>query len=446
MRPTARRSLLTLVSLVWLGAVPATAHAQTLLRGRLIDSLRTGRPIAGGEVVHLGTGERVTTDRRGRFEFNGLPAGQHRLAYWAPWLDSVALPAVEKMVEIAAGSRTVEVALAIPSAARVGQGFCGTAYDAAFGILVGEVRTPGGEPLAGVPVEARWTETILAPGTHEKREVSARDLTSESGLFTLCGVPATVDFNLRGSTERGATGDLLVNLRNQPIIRRDLIVTDDSAQATVRGRVIGPDGRPLVNAQVVLVGDGAAATAGADGRFTLRRTPQRSSQLLVRSIGFDPRTVDVDPRGDLVDLGDVPLVKSVYSLPQVDINGRLMSREQLGFEHRKKMGLGRFLDEAELNTVPLPSRAALLHMVTPRSRYVCRDARGCAFVMIGPFGHCIPDLFVDGMRASLIGSAVEDQQAWLLRAVRVEIYRATTVPPEFATADGSCGALVIWTR
>ncbi len=447
MRPTARRSLFALVSLASLAIIAAPMDAQTVLRGRLIDSLRTGRPIAGGEIVHLGTGARVTTDRRGRFEFNGLPVGSHRIAYWAPWLDSVALPAVERTVEIAAGTRTAEVDLATPSPARIGQGFCGASYDASLGILVGEVRTPGGAPMAGIPVEARWTETVLAPGTHERREVQARDVSSESGIFTLCGVPATADFNLRGSAESGSTGELVVNLKRQPIGRRDLVMNDDSARATVRGRIVAPDGTPLANAQVVLVGDGANATAGADGRFTLPRTLQRSSQLLVRSIGFDPRIVDVDPRGELVELGDVPMVKSVYTLPQVDISGRVMSREQLGFEYRRKIGLGRYLDESQLNSVPPPSRLALVYMVTPRSRYVCPDASGCTFLLIGPFGRpCIPDLFVDGYPASLRGSSAYDQRDWIARAKRVEIYRATMVPPEFMTGAGDCGSLVIWTR
>lgn len=449
MRPTAPRSLArrSLFALFALGSTTLGARAgdaQAVLRGRLIDSLRTGRPIAGAEVVHVPSGRRATTDRRGRFEFTELGPGAHRVAYWAPWLDSVALPAVERTVEIAAATRTVELDLATPSVARIGEGFCGTTYDASLGILVGEVRTPGGAPIAGVPVEARWTETVLAIGTHEKREVAARDVSSESGLFTLCGVPADADFNLRGSGPGATTGDLLVNLKRQPIARRDLVVTDDSARATVRGRVVGPDGRPLAGAQVVHVDDGATATSDADGRFTLARAPQRSSQLLVRSIGFDPRTVDVDPRGELLDLGDLPMVKSVYTLPQVDVNGRVLSREQMDFEHRRKMGLGRYLDEAQLNAVPNPSRAALLYSITPRSRYAC-SAAGCMFYLMGPRGPCVPDLFVDGRRESIRGTGLEGQQFWFRIAVRVEVYRATLVPPEFMTFN-DCGSLVIWTR
>ena len=63
-----------------LSAFPSPSGAQSSVRGVLFDSLLTGKPVADAEVVLIenGTGRRTTTDRRGQFSFDDVPAGTHR--------------------------------------------------------------------------------------------------------------------------------------------------------------------------------------------------------------------------------------------------------------------------------------------------------------------------------------------------------------------------------
>ncbi|MBM3974436.1 MAG: carboxypeptidase regulatory-like domain-containing protein [Planctomycetes bacterium] len=76
--------------------------------------------------------------------------------------------------------------------------------------------------------------------------------------------------------------------------------------ARLRGVVVGPDGQPVPDAQVLL-GDEAdfeafepATRSGADGGFTLTGVSGRSSRLVVRAAGFAPRAVDLALPGDVL--------------------------------------------------------------------------------------------------------------------------------------------------
>jgi hypothetical protein len=72
----ARRAM-GLAGLVALSA--ATLHGQepTVLRGRVLSEVE-GRPVAAVQ-LRFATGQRVLTDQEGRFEVQGLPAGDHRV-------------------------------------------------------------------------------------------------------------------------------------------------------------------------------------------------------------------------------------------------------------------------------------------------------------------------------------------------------------------------------
>src|SRR5687767_9780183 len=60
------------------------------LTGLVVDSIR-GRPLAGAEVVISGTTLSVTTDSSGRFTFDSLSAGDYRLGFFHPFLDSISV-------------------------------------------------------------------------------------------------------------------------------------------------------------------------------------------------------------------------------------------------------------------------------------------------------------------------------------------------------------------
>lgn len=59
---------------------------------------------------------------------------------------------------------------------------------------------------------------------------------------------------------------------------------------------------------------------------------------------------------------------------------------------------------------------------------------------------CVPEVFLDGLRYPLLGETI-DQIANPEDLEGIEVYpHAAEVPPEFHTANATCGAIVLWTR
>jgi hypothetical protein len=79
----------------------------------------------------------------------------------------------------------------------------------------------------------------------------------------------------------------------------------------VRGRVTGPDGKPLAAVTVVLVneisGHRQEARTGADGAFLLFNVPPNPYHLTVDVQGFQPFHADLDVRGSVPVLKDISL-------------------------------------------------------------------------------------------------------------------------------------------
>ncbi len=71
----------------------------------------------------------------------------------------------------------------------------------------------------------------------------------------------------------------------------------------VRGRVVGPDGKPLPGADVALKNDllgyGERTVSGADGAFRFTNVPDNPYHLIVSLDGFAPVHLDVDVRGSV---------------------------------------------------------------------------------------------------------------------------------------------------
>jgi hypothetical protein len=433
-----------LVVMAFLGALPARPEAQVRVEGVLFDSLRTQGPVASAEIVLMGSGRRTLTDRAGRFAFDGVPPGSHTFAFWAPWLDSLSLPALQRAVEVPPASRGIVVNLSTPSVATYQRAVCGTTIGA-DGVLVGEVRSAAGDAVEGLSVLARWRETTLGTGTHSVRIVGAADTTTASGSFALCGVPRDEDVTLVAGDSARGSGEVIVRFPGS-VGRRDLVASPGTDRTRLVGRIVEGSGAGVAGVRVVAVGDSAwQATTDSSGRYTIERFPRRSAQLVVRAIGFEPAMIGVEPRDERTELGTTTLSKVPFELSRVTVDGRVLSREELEFEHRRRIGTGHFVSEDEIRRVPTFTPQALFSFV-PRSRLRCNPRGDCQFAI--PRGNelCLPRIFVDG-HAVTGGKPADagDQQYWLQRAKRVEVHRAALAPPQFTDFEG-CGALVIWTR
>lgn len=430
----------TILALV-AGTTATDVGAQGTIRGVLHDSLRSAAPIAGAEVALLGANRRVTTDAQGRFEFTGVSVGKAVVAFWAPWLDSLALPAMQAELQVGSGS-TTELRLATPSRAAYQRAVCGAPLDAGAGILIGEVRNLEGAPLAGVPVGARWTETVFAAGKMERSTVATLDTANASGFYRLCGVPIDAEVSLVAATDEVRSGDLTVGLAGSPVRRRDLTVAPASAVARVRGVVIGPDSQPMAGATVALHDDSArVARTDAQGRFLLEGVPRRSGQLLIRALGFSPRVESLEPYADDIELEPVAIERLPPELAAVNVTAERGTLAKLAFDERRKSGLGSFVTDSMLANAPQVNSAVVASFLPRVALQSTR--RGPMIMMRRGMEFCRPRFFLDGLWMGTV-TAEEEQDAFR-RAKRVESYTANEMPAQFNDFSG-CGAVVIWTR
>lgn len=417
------------------------AEAQGTLRGTLVDSLRAGGPVAGAEVVLMGAQRRVTTERGGNFEFKDVPAGRYVVAYWAPWLDSLGLPALQREVQVR-DSRSESVMLATPSRATVQRAVCGDVLSNEQGILIGEIRDADGNPGVGVGVFARWMETVIQGSEVAQGTMAAADTASASGSYVLCGVPLDAEFTLKAVAPGGVgSGEVLVKAQSS-IARRDLIVGAPGATLRVTGRVVRDNGEPIFGATILVAGDSApGARSDSAGRFTLPAIPRRSSQLIVRSVGYVPLVRDVTPFDAQLELDDVALEVAPRELATVTVTGQAMTAAQAQFEARRARAVGGvFVDEEQMKKLGVPSSNTVANL-NPRMG-VQQTSTGPMMMMRRGSGFCRPRFFIDGYDFRDI--TADEENSFLRMAKRVEMYTANNAPNQFTDFNG-CGAVVIWT-
>ncbi len=426
---------------------PSALRAQGVVRGTVFDSLRSMASVAGAEVVLVGSGRRTTTDRRGRFEFSDVAAGEHTVAFHAPWLDSLGLPALERRISVGSDRRPVEVVLATPKLGDFQRVRCGAELEAGQGILLGDVWAADGRPRPSIPVAARWTETRIGQGQLDRALVATVDTTTASGMFILCGVPRDAEVSMRVGEDDAASGELLVSLDGLPVRRRDVVIGGTEATIIVRGLVRAPNGTPLANVAVSVIGDSARrAVTDVQGRFTIAGMPQRSTQIVLRAIGYQPELAAIDPLRGEVELPDVTLRRAAREIATVTVTGAPMTVRRLEFEQRRMYNPGgRFLTDEDLARLPVVTFNAV------RERVARSSVDEGSFKLERNGAPCSPMNYVDGQRVGRVrgrdqkGNLEGGEQAeWFQRAKRIEIYRAAFAPAQFTDFDG-CGAVVIWT-
>lgn len=417
------------------------AEAQGSIRGSVIDSLRTGGPVEGAQVVLLGANRRTVTERGGRFEFTDLPSGTYSVAYWAPWLDSLGLPALQRQVQLR-GARAESVTLSTPSRATVQRAVCGDVLTEEQGILIGEVRDGDGTPGVGVGVFARWLETVIQGREVAQGTMAAADTASASGSYVLCGVPLDAEFTLRAVGAGGvASGELLVKA-GASIARRDIIVGAPGTTVRLTGRVVRETGAAIADALVAVAGDSSQTVrSDSSGRFELSAVPRRSSQLIVRSLGYVPLVRPIEPLEAELHLDDVQLDVAPRELATVTVTGRAMTAAEAQFETRRARSAGGvFVDEEALRKMGVVS-SNTVGQTNPRIA-VQQTKSGPMMMMRRGSEFCRPRFFIDGYDFRDI--TVDEENSFLRAAKRVEMYTANNAPPQFNDFNG-CGSVVIWT-
>lgn len=220
----------------------------------------------------------------------------------------------------------------------------------------------------------------------------------------------------------------------------------------VTGRVRGPDGVGIANAEVTITPrpTGAVVTLARrvysddSGGFRIPSLPRGAASLVVRRIGFKPVTVETRLAAD-VPLG-VLLEANAQTLTKVVVEDRRRSYEGplANFNRRRDFGIGRFITRGQIDARNAIRTTDLLRMMP--GVQVMSTSRGVNVLRLRG-ARCDPLVWIDGTPAY---SGYFDIDALAPHTLDgIEIYNGVSeVPVELRGPRGEerCGVVAVWSR
>ena len=435
------------------GGLGSPAVAQVgQITGTVTDTLNRRR-LAGATVLIEGVKRVFQTDSSGRFVADSLPPGTYQVSFRHPMLDTLAIRAASVSVVLPAGG-LARVGLGVPSgrtfmrlcAARPGT----SSQSAVFGVVRNVLTN---EPLVGAAIRISWVAMVVDPALGVRRVVETRaDTTDRAGRYVGCGLPAGLAVTV-GATAPGVGGvsaEVLLRPEEAVPLHLSLAPAGAAADATLTGRVLDGERRPLSGADVwVISGSGGSPVARTDsaGRFSLGGLPPGTGTVAARRIGSTPATRAVALAAGGTTAVQLILVRQAVVLQELTVAAKSVSRAQRsGFTERQQRGFGKFLDQDALSRLAAVDVGSLFRQLpfvrvdeSPGgSALMNQSSRG-----FGGGAQCAMTLLVDGMETppdALRGMPKEHIEA-------VEVYNnGSDVPMEYARPSSGCGAVLIWTK
>jgi hypothetical protein len=220
----------------------------------------------------------------------------------------------------------------------------------------------------------------------------------------------------------------------------------------------------IAGADVQLVPGSRRVVTDDSGRFSFERVDPGDIGLLVRRLGFmaDSMFTRVAANEDL----DVVLQLEVaaQSLDTVTVAGRehiLLARGKLaGFYQRKQIGIGRFLEAADMEKLLSRRLSDVLLTSVPGIRIMrSRRSGSAAYVFATRLGSgCYPDVYLDGVvvfssNNQVLGGLGAEAGLFDVNSVDpghvagIEYYGGPSqLPAQYNRTGSACGALLIWTK
>ncbi len=452
--------------------------AQATVTGIVFDSLRTRTELTHATVVIPEIGRYATTDSRGRFRFDSVPAGQYSITFLHAELDSLdmAAPSIPLAVPTLGAIKT---RLATPAPSTVYGRFCPGPHDLATGFYLGRiVDVDNAAPLSHAIVTAAWTDFVFERGRMTAQPVRVEAVSNDAGVYILCGVPQDLSLEISAVAEgfdagpvRVALDSLLIGRANMSISRRDpgartavASVSDTSSgnraaragSATISGTVHGDGDRPLSGATAALHGAPVSARTDAHGRFRLTSIPAGTRAIDIRAIGTAPAAFTANLATGAV-FDTLVRLDRIQQLRAVAVVERAATIDKTGFKERAHQGMGRYLTREDIDRLPTANVATLITRVGgifQMGKFLRmhggRHSNGST--LTNSVDMCFPAIFVDGQQYMLdYGSDPYVTLKWMAPVedvMGIEVYRANEPIPAFADHSSftGCGSVIIWTN
>ena len=157
----------------------------------------------------------------------------------------------------------------------------------------------------------------------------------------------------------------------------------------------------------------------------------------------------------------IKLIPDGTRLPEVHVIGErnLFASDEpkfSGFEQRREVGTGRYLDAQQISARANPPVSELLRDIGGVTLHPVSTTEGTTVYRVqmrgavGLNGICTsPALYLDGVQVELVSgdAAALDHLVQSRDIVGIEIYPgASSIPEQFNARGAVCGAIVIWTK
>jgi hypothetical protein len=222
------------------------------------------------------------------------------------------------------------------------------------------------------------------------------------------------------------------------------------AGATIVVSVASNTYGPLENVQVRVQAARLSARTDWMGEVKLGPLPQGTHRVEVRLLGYMPASADIQVGNDTVAVFFVlePIHVVLDTLRTV---ARMVSPNMAGYERRKAMGIGRFLDDTLLDRQQLKNLPIALSMLLPGLQAVTTDVPG-KYVLLSKRSSgrmtpspCLVDVYVEGAR---FNGDLQDFGPSDLAGI--EFYSIASAPVEYrrpsSGTEPACQVLLLWLR
>jgi len=439
-------------------AAPGVAQGPApsgVVRGVVYDSLITSRPLEGAEVWIESTNRMARSDASGRFVLTALTAGRYILTFYHPMLDSAGVSVPPVSVDVVADESTT-VALGTPSPAQAHHMLCPKDPLRQTGVLLGVVHNAAdGKPLSPAAVTAHWTTYDIGGPSVRSAERAVQANTDASGHVLLCGLPTDVALVIRGRTEGGSAGMLVVDLAGRAFARTDLALATASLTGAVKGVVRNRNGGLVPRATVVAVGSDASTQTDEYGRFRLEGVAAGSGILEARALGYRSGRAQATVRGSSVEQVDIVVGDSVIVLDPVTVEAAYEPYlNQVGFTKRSHSAQGHFLDTAEVKRSGAVRFEEVFRMVPgvllrPNGSSLAVELQRGQGQIMNPAlaNYCPPAYFIDGVYYPLPPIQTPSIPLVPSEVLAIEVYsNLFSAPPQYQRRDSGCGVILVWTK
>jgi hypothetical protein len=238
-----------------------------------------------------------------------------------------------------------------------------------------------------------------------------------------------------------------LTLLGMPILQPAIAQTAGGSSTLIVGVADAETGEAMEGAEVVLMRLYRIGRTSSMGEATMHDVPRGAQRVRVRRLGYAPSEIDLAIVGDTT--GAVfRLQRIATQLGAVKVEADWIPPKMRDVDTRRKQGIGRFLNEVDLERDKDRDFATVMTTRFPGltttgdtqgHRYLITTLGAASFSGVAA---CYVTLYLDDLE-------IPREEQYMIRTwdlAAVEYYTASQVPARYRTKSYKCGVMLLWSK